>query len=94
MMPPFPNNGRDRWVVNLEAPLGQWQIFDTFDSGDVCSQERILLGDALEKKYDLHGGDLGAFLSRYSGVSLQHATDEQRLMAQCISTDGPRLKGK
>jgi hypothetical protein len=77
MLPPLAEGGAS---LNLNAPIGSWKIYQSFDLADQC--ERALL------KYQRVG--FQKFLARGANDS-EKVVGLSLANGQCIATDDPRL---
>lgn len=77
MLPPIQN---DSWP-NTDAPLSQWSIGGSFDTAKECQDEKVDNAERTEKTISA------------PPATLSLAAARQALVAVCIATDDPRLKG-
>ena len=73
--------------VNLDATLGKWSIFGSYDSADECTSDAMHLHQEARAK-------------GFSAKQLMNPTNDEQHeavryeTAECIATDDPRLKEK
>jgi hypothetical protein len=82
MVPPLVNAP---YKVDTEAPLGDWKVYQTFDTAEQCNKS---LSSAQAKYEHTASAPLG---------TIEHGTRAfalQMVFAQCISSDNPNLKVK
>jgi hypothetical protein len=92
MMPPLTEDGhlaqlsgpisRDSvWGVEFKAPLSKWALNGTYDSANLCKENRETRREVLRKEHWPEGSRAWAI-----GAAL--------IDSQCVAFDDPRLKEK
>jgi hypothetical protein len=86
MLPPFPYSGPSKFEVDTDASLDKWKIFASYDTASECTVDLLEMHKKSEKY-------LPKMLAK-KGKGLGYAEISAELMAQCIASDDPRLKGR
>jgi hypothetical protein len=83
--------------TETSAPLPQWKIAATFDSGDQCTRSLSGLRDDANKEVATRENAGAGYLGTQKDRDAWAAAQNKQItlyQAQCVAADDPRLKDK